>query len=98
MRAASALRSDSFFLTQASQDLPDAVSSPVKAIATISAYGIFISPGCPLGKNCRNGGDATPVWLKKYPTNFPPQIHSNVSSPLEYKGSSTAYRRAVLYS
>src|SRR3989449_3325759 len=37
MRTASALRSDSFFFTQTSQDFPDAVSSPVKAIATMSA-------------------------------------------------------------
>ena len=37
MSAASALRSDSFFLTQTSHDFPDAVSSPVKAIATMSA-------------------------------------------------------------
>src|SRR5713226_1258856 len=37
MRAASALRSDSFFLTQTSQDFPDAVSSPVKTIATMLA-------------------------------------------------------------
>src|SRR5207245_5964678 len=50
MRAASALRSDSFFLTQASQHLPDAVSSPLQATATLSGSAISISPGRPLGE------------------------------------------------
>src|SRR3989442_11434076 len=65
MRVASALRSDSFFLTQTSQDFPDAVSSPVKAIDTMSAEGIFSSPGCPFGRSCRNGGLSKVVGFEK---------------------------------
>src|SRR5881397_655673 len=84
MRAASALRSDSFFLTQASQDFPEAVSSPVKAIATMSAYGIFISPGCPLGKSCRNGGEANALRLK-IPLDLPcgEQLQRHIATVVE---------------
>src|SRR5207247_5318332 len=81
MRAASALRSDSFFFTQASQDFPDAVSSPVKAIAAMSASRIFSSQGCPTENSCRNEAEANALRLKMYPTIFCPDVSSSVTSP-----------------
>src|SRR5579872_3651851 len=53
-RCASAFRSDSFLATQASQEFPDAVSSPVNAIEATSAYAISRRPP-DSGNTCSRG-------------------------------------------
>src|SRR5207249_5537154 len=81
MRTASALRSDSFFFTQTSQDFPDAVSSPVKAIATMSAQALFRSPARPSANRCRNGAEATACRVKMYSSPVGPAVSPSLTSP-----------------